>query len=635
MTDGKGKQLSQEEKRFANLAKRFIRQVSIATKNFRMFGEKHPVLVNSLRNIHELLKTSLIGRNSITYTFFEGAFMVEDISLKDMDLKTYSLISELKECGMASLTFQSGVTEDELKLLLKILSSGSAFIKNEGSVINILKTRNATHIGIDEMYFKRVSKKQEEEREVKMQLADMLVVDYLLGKKAMSKNRMKSLAAEISADPQKMGNLLSDVSKKTSGTTSGAIDLTCLNINKIANGIKAVDDKTADKLNKDIANLILALKPSLRNGVIRSGSSARLDSDFITGAIAEFSDEVIINIIISDFTESEYSVAETRKLIRHILPEAEKRTKIFPVLEKRLIRKGVSQEVCSQLLEGKFWADMTNDEKVKSVESHEPAYCIEVGVADEIKNLASELLSGKKFEAARAVTKKLLSNLASGDTDFKIRFLRDLAGTALLLFQSDGYRYKEDLVAELAKGYKDTEKQELKARFCDLFGALITLCGQKKYYFYMPGLIIAAGYDTVKKELLREAPLEEFLKNILSDEKVNKKAMEALLRSIGKEAERTLCEILISTEGDDFESYKKRHAILLLLKDSDGEAEDILIGKLPSDKAAVLKNALEALSEIGTQKSLEPVRKLAGAVEKKIQKRAELALKKVEKRVRK
>ena len=87
----------------------------------------------------------------------------------------------------------------------------------------------------------------------------------------------------------------------------------------------------------------------------------------------------------------------------------------------------------------------------------------------------------------------------------------------------EGYPYKEDLAAELDKRHKDTEKQELKERFCNLFGSLIKLCRQKKYYTYMPGLITAAGYDGVKKELLGGAPLEEFLKNILSDKKVNKK----------------------------------------------------------------------------------------------------------------
>ena len=633
MPNEKEKKLSQEEKRFANLAKRFIRQASIATKNFRMFGEKHPVLVNSLRNIHELLKTSLIGRASITYTFLEGASLVEDIPLKDVDPKIYSLILELKECGITSLTFQSGVTEDELKLLLKVLSSGPAFIKDEGGVINILKTKNAPHIRVDEMYFKRVSRKEEEQQEAKTQLADMLVVDYLMGKKAMPKDKMKDLAREISVNPQKMGNLLSDVSKKGIGTASGTVGFTCLNINRLANGIKAADGESADKLNKDISKLILALEPSLRSEVLRSDTRAGRDSDFIKGAVAEFSDEVITKIIVSDFTENKSSVVETRRLIRHILPEAARRTKIFPVLEKRLIQKGVSQKVCSRLLEGKFWADMTNDEKVKSVESHEPAYCIEVGVADEIKNLVFDLLSGKKFEAACAVIKKLLSNLASSDTDFKIRFVRDFTGTAILVFQSDGYRYKEDLVSKLGMGYKGADKQELEERFCDLFGALVKLCGQKKYYTYMPGLITAAGYDAVKKELLREAPLEEFLKNMLSDEKVNKNTAKALLRSIGKEAGRALCEVLISIEGDDFESYKKRHAISLLLKDSAGEIEDILVEKLSSDKPAVLKNALEALLEIGAQKSIEPVRKLAGDVDEKIQKRAQVALKKIEKRV--
>jgi len=67
------------------------------------------------------------------------------------------------------------------------------------------------------------------------------------------------------------------------------------------------------------------------------------------------------------------------------------------------------------------------------------------------------------------------------------------------------------------------------------------------------------------------------------------------------------------------------------LKDSSGTAEDFLIDRLSSNKSAVLKNALEALSEIGTQKSLESIRKLAEGADARIQKRAQVALKKIEK----
>ncbi|MGB2705268.1 MAG: HEAT repeat domain-containing protein [Candidatus Omnitrophota bacterium] len=632
MPDEKEKKLSQEEKRFANLAKRFIRQMSIATKNFRMFGENHPVLINSIRNIYELLKITLAGRNAVTYTFLEGVFLVEDIPLKDIDPKVYSFIPEVKECGITSLTFLSGINEEELKILFIALSSGPAFVKDEGGIINLLRKKNIAHIKADEVYFKKVSIKEEEAQEAKTQLADMLVVDYLLGKTSMPKDKLKTLAKDISLAPKRMGAILSDVSKKAGETGHNAAGFTCAKIDKLVSEIKGADAEEGKKIKKNVGNLILALEPSLRSEVLRSDDKACQKSDFIKDAIAEFSDEVIIKIIASDFVDRKSSVVETRKLIRRILPEAPRRARIFPILEKRLIQKGVPQKVCSELLEGKFWADMTDEEKVRSIEKHEPLYSVEIGIVPEIGNLISNLLAEKKFNRVHLIVDKILQNLSSEDMGLKIRLVRDFAPLAISLFKSTEYPHKHKILGKLDPAFKNTKETELRERFMKLFTSLTSACMKNKFYGNIPDLITIAGYESVKDSMLKDTSLEKFLNGLLLDEKTGKKIIKRLSQAIGKGAQDALCDILISIEKDDFDSYKKRNTIAMILKDTAEDAEIFLIEKLKSDKTAVLKNALEALSEIGTEKSLESIRKFTGHADEKIQKRAEVALKKIEKR---
>jgi len=192
-----GNTLSQEEKKLINFAKKFIRQAGIATKNFRMFGDDHPVIIGNIDNLYDLLQSGLAHRDSVTYTFLESTLLVEDTRLKEMDPKTYSLIAELDDCGITSLTFQSGISKEELRLLLKSISMGPGPMEENGGLGGIFQKKNVAHIRVDETFFKRVSKKDEEAKGAKDRLADILIVDYLSGKTAFSAGETANLASEI------------------------------------------------------------------------------------------------------------------------------------------------------------------------------------------------------------------------------------------------------------------------------------------------------------------------------------------------------------------------------------------------------------------------------------------------------
>ena len=644
MAEETKKHFSQEEKRFANIAKRFVRQTGIAVKNFKMFGEKHPVLMNSLRNITEVLKTVLSGKESVTFTFLEGALLVEDLPLKDMDSKTYSLITDLKECGITSLSFSPDVTDSDLKTLLKILSSGSSYIKDEGGVINILERRNVSSIKVDEMYFKRVSKQEEEAQSAKNQLADMLIVDFLTGKKSISKDDIGLLTGEIDVNPGRIGKIvskaaLSRVTTQPKGKTGGAslldegaVDFACSSIEKLADNIKKSGNKSEKDVKKDLSNLMLALDPSLRNKIIKS-SSGKCEP-IVKDAISAFSDEIIISIIVADFVDNKASIVETRKLIRRLLPKKEKRDRVLPILEKKLIAKDVSQEKCSALIEGTFWDDMTTEEKVESIQKNEPSYCIDIGISLEIKGLIDNLILDKKTSSISLVIDKVLDNFKSKDIDLKIRLVRDMSHILPMLFQSEVYKNKSELLKRFSEEYKKSEDEDLKKRFAELIASLIKTSIEKKDYKSIPLLISITGYKEIKHSVLKdEKELIAFLESIISEGRVKTVLLIDITKAIGEDACKALCEIMCSYSKDDFESYRTRHTISLILKELKDVSEDLLIDRLSSDKIEVVTTSLEALNEIGSKKSVSSVEKLIENKNEKIKNHAKIALAKINKRL--
>lgn len=635
----KDKKLSQEEARTANLAKRFLRQASIATKNFRIFGPNHPVLKNNLHNSYELLKSILTIRESVTFTFMEGAYLIEETPLKELDLKTYSFLADVNECGIKSLTFLNGLTESELGIVLKIVSDGPAAIKAEGGLIDYLKRKNISNIKTDEIFFKKVTKKEEEASEAKKHLEDFLIINYLLGKSAISKDDIESLAGEISVNPNRMGKIISDIassrnaSDAAKGISSG-IGFARSSIEKVASHIKNVQGKSEGDVKRDIGKLILALEPSLRSELLKKElASSEGTGNLVKDALSELSDEIIIELIVSDYVDKKSSIVEIKKLIERLVRDFSKRKKIFPAIEKRLLQKGVPKEACSKILYEEFWSDMSVDEKLKKIALEAPSYCVEIGIADEIEKLVGDLLFEKKTSAIPAITEKILANFQSADTAFKARALRESGRIFILLFESKDYPHKEKLLNEIIDEFGRTKEKGAREVFLKTLTALIKSCLNNKWYPPLPSLVNAAGYEAMKHEVFREVTLESLLKDILFSEKVDRSVLTNLSKEIGEDAKRALSNILMSILPDDFDSYKKRYAIANALKELGRDAETFLINNLSSEKADIVKNSLEALSEIGTEKSIPPIEALFDHKNAKIREHARIAVKIIKERL--
>lgn len=666
------RKISQEEARLVSLAKRFLRQISVSIKNFRMFSETHPFLKSNVTNACELLKSILLIKDNVTLTFAETSCLLEDIPIKNLDLKTYSFLNTAKECGITSLTFINGLADDELHTLLKLLSDGPNAIKKEGGLASFIERKNISHIKADEVFFKKVSKKDEDTREAKKHLEDFLIVNYLMGKAAMSKDDISSLVGEVTIDPTRMGKILSDVAMagpgpggSGSGTGAGGgggtagsgdgsgkgsggdnvgfgsdersfdgIDFAKAGIEKIAVNIKNVQGKPYEDVKKHIGSLIMALEPSIRGDILKSKIPVSGASDDIIGDILrEVSDDVVMQLVISDVTDKKLSIVRVKKLIQRLIPDPAKRSKIFPVLEDRLIKKGISQDICSKLLEDKFWADMNNDEKARQVIKEPPLFAIEMGISDEVNKLIENLLSEKKFDNIETIIEKIFENLTSKDIGLNIRLLRDFKNTYMMLLQSKEYPRKEELINRVLSEFKKKPDGAIRERYLNMLSDSVKLCLENKWYSYLPSLISGVGYDNLKSDIASEIKIEDLFRELVSDSSLDRRYIEDIAKEMGDDAKIVLRNILMSILNDDFESYRDRRNITLILKNLGEDTEDIFIKDLSSDKTEILKNSLEALCEIGTERSTAVVEKLVEHTNSDIRNRAQAALKRIKSRL--
>ena len=663
--EGKSRLSPQEERKFANLAKRFLRQSSVAIKNFRMFGNKHPVIENNIKNIYELLEISLGNRESITYTFLEGMLLVEDVKLKDIDPKAYAILPELKECSVTSLGFLAGIQEKEVATLLETISLGTSHVKAEGGLAAIFRAQKIEHIKVDETFFKRVSKKEEEEQKAKNELADMLVVDFFLGKSSFSKGDKGMLAQQAALNPQKMGKLISETAfqkagkpGKGEGPGGGAGEgpgggagkgpgggagkgpgsggdgspagFAQESIKKLASSMQD-GGMSADEMKKNAANIILSLDAPLRGDVLRNPLKEGETGNIIKDAMAEFSDKIAIDLIVADYEENK-SIVETRQLIRRLMPDQKRREKLMPTLEKTLLRKGVSHEVYEKLSGGKFWEDMSLTEKTQELKEKPPEYCMELGIKEEIIPLLVDLLGGKKFDLIEAAVTRIMCNLSVGSSETKVRFIREFEQIAIFLFRADEYPDRDKFLKKIQEEYEKITEKEVRERFLNLAAHLVEICMENKWYAYMTPLIRAVGYESVKDKMGKETTLAGLMKTLLFESKMDEDVVRDLADAIGEEAQKAMCEILLSLDTDDFDSFRKRQEIADMAKELGGVAETFFADKVKSGETGEIKIAMEILSEVGTKNSLATLKAALGHPDERIRGQAERTIAKIEKR---
>lgn len=638
--ENKEKKLSQEEAKTASAAKRFLRQISITIKNYRMFGEHHPVLTNSVRNSYELLKNILLARETATFTFIEESCLIEEIPLKGMDPKAYSFMGVAKECGITSLTFLREVTEPEFADILKLISSGPKAIKEENGLADFIQRKDITHIKADEIFFKKVTKKEEESREAEKQLEDFLVINYFLGKGSISKDDVDLVIGTAMENPKSIGKAISRIAKaqlplQAGGPHADGVETARAGIEKIATHIYTTHGKSYDEIKNNMAGLIMSLEPSVQKELLKKKIMVgNHPGDLAMDIIKGLADEAVVEFIVSDFVEDRSSVVETKRLIERFLPDLAKRKKALSLIESKLIQRGVARETISRMIEEKFWSDMDSSEKAKKVMEEGPSFSVEIGIADELAALVKDLLVEKNFTAVNNVVNKILENLGTKSPDIRAQVMRDFENIFALLFQSKNYPYKEILLKALGEEFKKAKDFEIKNRISNMFINSINSAAGNGSYADIAPLVNALGYKNIKERAFARTTLEQILKDMLFKEKACKDALLDLTRAAGEDAEVVLTNMLISIEPDDFDSYRKRYEIARILKEvgRDKDAEDIFIKDLSSEKLEVIKNSLEALGEIGGDKALPYIEKFLNHNNEKLREHARLAIRNIKKR---
>ncbi len=112
MTDGTRRELPID----AKLLSEVIIELNISRRSVALYPEEHPIKIESIKRAYNLLNKLFEIRPSITLGISGDTLIVDDYALdrKNPVFREFSL--GLHQRGIATVTFYSSMTEDELSL---------------------------------------------------------------------------------------------------------------------------------------------------------------------------------------------------------------------------------------------------------------------------------------------------------------------------------------------------------------------------------------------------------------------------------------------------------------------------------------------------------------------------------------
>ena len=120
-----------------------------AVKAVNYYPPKHPSRTQPVNRTHQLLKPLLAKRASVVLAIVEEVLVFDEQPFFDDANMHIELKDQLEERSIGAIIVHKGVTDEELGVLVEVLSADSTAMRGWGSINEYLATRNVSHISIE------------------------------------------------------------------------------------------------------------------------------------------------------------------------------------------------------------------------------------------------------------------------------------------------------------------------------------------------------------------------------------------------------------------------------------------------------------------------------------------------------
>ncbi len=138
-------------------AENLVKRLELLIKALQMFPSGHPSIDPSIESFLNTLSKFYKEKEQVTLSVMGDTVMVNDISVERKSASMSSFVRTFVERKMSSLTFDPGVTAEDVKTFAKIFNRPPLYISEHGGMDRLLELRGLNTISINRFHYQLIS----------------------------------------------------------------------------------------------------------------------------------------------------------------------------------------------------------------------------------------------------------------------------------------------------------------------------------------------------------------------------------------------------------------------------------------------------------------------------------------------
>ncbi|MHA2218002.1 MAG: hypothetical protein ACXACY_18865 [Candidatus Hodarchaeales archaeon] len=408
------------------ISEKIARAFAIMFNRATMYKMGHPFTDQSIQEVYNTVTDGLEISSPVALILNREQFFVEEEPF-DQRLNTSRMAAHFKKGGIQSVSFQKGMSEDELKNFVEIFVDPASYPK-ASLMKKALAGRMVANVKINHVFYKKMTaddeivskgRLKETSNDTQNNTSAQMYGEVLnmMAESVLREEIEKSFSLKnLLADPIKLSNDLIDKdlveangeharSSNHGPFISGQLMRIRDEISKIKDGVDDINlSGLADAVYDMRDELLKGIKAQKALGVIYENEKQIIDE------ANALTDQILIQLVRKEYQEGKISTERLAQILRRMVPEPAELKRLLPKIKNALLEEGMSMTEFLELIDA-LGKELHNEELVeifrKSAE--------EVGLASE------DLIHEFKMDPSGAAELiYLASELRKGTGDEKI-----------------------------------------------------------------------------------------------------------------------------------------------------------------------------------------------------------------------
>lgn len=322
-----------------------------------MYDANHPYCRQAMDQLLPTLLSLLANHSPVVFTMSQEQIFVDEEPV-DQRVNTAKMVAFFKKTEIRSISFYNGIDMDELASFTDIFTSLKRY-PNANAMKKEIEARRITHIRINHVFFKKVSRDEEvvSREDYKKMKADGEEDDSAHSKKRFMDMVLESIIAEefgksltiknLTDHPVEISDQMIDADLR-SFQQSDAVDRSHGPV--LAHQLNMIEAEVDNNLSglgdaelSSLAEAVFDMKRQLIKGIElqKSTGTAYSNEEALLDKANEIADRVVLKLIKDEYKSGKISPFRLARILKRLVPEPGELKRLLPKIKNALLEEGM------------------------------------------------------------------------------------------------------------------------------------------------------------------------------------------------------------------------------------------------------------------------------------------------------